>query len=537
MSKKAAAKSETCEQRAPLVDLFIPQMGEGLREVHILKLLKQPGDKIKQDEVLYEIETDKATTEIESPYAGKLVEWQAAEGEVLPIGSCIAKIEIVPSSLENSLEGLLQVPVQPDLPKKSSIENGASLSHFISPRVRNYCKQKNISSESMLQIPVSSKRLTIEDVDKHLEFLIKTPQDTEPYRIIQLSSSQQRLNYRFKHSAESVISANLVSLIDLSQLNNAMRKLLADNPQKLISEFQVFSYIVAKASVAFPKFRSLLVDNKTIHEYKHINLGIAVQTVEKELVTAVIPAADKLDFNSFLNTMQIHIKRALNGEDQATEYPPNIILSYMGDNQIIFGAPVLVSPAVAILFLGAVLPYENKRLAYLSLTFDHRVINGMDATQFLEAITVEIHNNTNIKQANEKKLPTNLQPLNENSKDPKVFKSWLLNTLGDLLGIDSQQIDLEEPLGLQGMDSIKAVKLSSLLENYFNTSIPKTLLWQHPSFEEMFGYLAHRFCENTAEEKVPAPAENLSEILKNLKNLPAEELKEIFDKALLDENS
>lgn len=536
MSKKAAAKNETCEQRAHLVDLFIPQMGEGLREVRIIKLLKQLGEKIKQDEVLYEVETDKALTEIESPYTGKLVEWQGTEGEVLPIGSCIAKIEIVTSSLENSLEGLLQIPVQPDLPKKSPIENGASLSHFISPRVRNYCKQKNISPEDMLQIPVSSKRLTIEDVDKYLEFLIKAPRSTQSYQIIELSPSQQRLNYRFKRSAESVIPANLVSLIDLSQLNNAMRKLLADNPQKLVSEFQVFSYIVAKASVAFPKFRSLLVDNKTIHEYKHINLGIAVQTTEKELVTAVIPEADKLDFNSFLNMMQIHIEKALNGEDQATECPPNVILSYMGDNQIIFGAPVLVSPAAAILFLGAVLPYENKKLAYLSITFDHRVINGMDATQFLEAITVEIHNNINIRQTNEKKLQTKVQPLNENSKDPRVFKFWLLNTLGNLLDIDSQQIDLEEPLGLQGMDSIKAVKLSSLLENYFNTTIPKTLLWQHPNFKAMFEYLAHRFCKNTAEEKVPAAAENLSEILKNLKNLPAEELKEIFDKVLLDEN-
>jgi len=75
------------------VDILIPQMGEGLQEVRILLFLKRPGDAIKRDEPIYEMETDKATVEVESPCEGILQEWLAREDEILPIGAPIARIE------------------------------------------------------------------------------------------------------------------------------------------------------------------------------------------------------------------------------------------------------------------------------------------------------------------------------------------------------------------------------------------------------------------------------------------------------------
>ncbi len=70
-----------------IVPVRLPQMGEGLQEALLVEFLKQPGDRIERDEPLYVMETDKASTEVESPVSGRVVEWLVKAGSVLPIGT------------------------------------------------------------------------------------------------------------------------------------------------------------------------------------------------------------------------------------------------------------------------------------------------------------------------------------------------------------------------------------------------------------------------------------------------------------------
>src|SRR2546426_5152078 len=74
-------------------EIRIPQLGEGLQEARLIRFLKQPGEAVAQDEPIYEMETDKAVMEIESPAAGILESWSAKEDDVLPIGALIGRIE------------------------------------------------------------------------------------------------------------------------------------------------------------------------------------------------------------------------------------------------------------------------------------------------------------------------------------------------------------------------------------------------------------------------------------------------------------
>jgi pyruvate dehydrogenase E2 component (dihydrolipoamide acetyltransferase) len=78
--------------QATLIPILIPALGEGLEEAHILKFLKQPGDAIAKDEQLYQIETDKAVVDVESPSAGTLASWSAQEGDIVAIGAEIGKV-------------------------------------------------------------------------------------------------------------------------------------------------------------------------------------------------------------------------------------------------------------------------------------------------------------------------------------------------------------------------------------------------------------------------------------------------------------
>ena len=78
----------------PIVSVCIPQMGEGLQEARLVAVLKQPGDFVKRDEPLYQMETDKAVMDVESPFEGVLTEWLVATDTILPIGSEIAKMDV-----------------------------------------------------------------------------------------------------------------------------------------------------------------------------------------------------------------------------------------------------------------------------------------------------------------------------------------------------------------------------------------------------------------------------------------------------------
>jgi pyruvate/2-oxoglutarate dehydrogenase complex dihydrolipoamide acyltransferase (E2) component len=77
-----------------IVEVLVPQLGEGLQEVRVIRFLKQAGDRVARDEHIYEMETDKANVEVESPYEGVIVEWLAKEGDILPIGAPIARMEV-----------------------------------------------------------------------------------------------------------------------------------------------------------------------------------------------------------------------------------------------------------------------------------------------------------------------------------------------------------------------------------------------------------------------------------------------------------
>src|ERR1051326_5258549 len=75
-----------------MIEIRIPQLGEGLQEARIVRFLKRPGEAVAQDEPIYEMETDKAVMEIESPSAGVIESWTAKEDDILPIGAVIGSI-------------------------------------------------------------------------------------------------------------------------------------------------------------------------------------------------------------------------------------------------------------------------------------------------------------------------------------------------------------------------------------------------------------------------------------------------------------
>jgi pyruvate/2-oxoglutarate dehydrogenase complex dihydrolipoamide acyltransferase (E2) component len=375
-----------------ILDIPVPQMGEGLQEVIIVAFQKKPGDTVKRDDILYSMETDKAVMEVESPVEGVLKEWLAEEGAILAIGAPIARIEtadVVAPAPEAAAPTAGATAATPSVPL---IGGRAQTDLIIPPRTRAYCKQLGIPEDEMGRIPALSGKLMPADVDAYVaKKATQLPADGvevqgEEVEYVEkpLGQQQRVFIYRLKRSAQVVIPAVAKRPVEWGPIRACAEAVKAEGEIQP-SSFQTFAYCVVQAIKENPRFRSALIGETTIREYKHANVGIAVGMPDGQLTIAQVNRADTLDFETFVTTAQAQIQKAREGEDQADE-TCQILLTYMGPYEVYDAVPVLVAPAVAVLFIGAAFEQNGQLLVNLALTFDHRLIQGIEAANFLKSI-------------------------------------------------------------------------------------------------------------------------------------------------------
>jgi pyruvate dehydrogenase E2 component (dihydrolipoamide acetyltransferase) len=156
------------------------------------------------------------------------------------------------------------------------------------------------------------------------------------------------------------------------------------------SAFTMFSFAVATAMKEFPAFRSTLQGDDKIRTYDHVSLGIAVSLPGDELVIAVVDKADTLNWKSFAESARERISLARKGKDQANE-AVSVSLTNMQAAGLRNAVPVVVAPSMATIFLGEVFHDLNadgstRKVVNLTMTFDHRLANGVGASEFLNKI-------------------------------------------------------------------------------------------------------------------------------------------------------
>ncbi len=379
----------TESQTMPVVSVRIPQLGEGLQEALLIEFLKKPGDEIKRDEPIYVMETDKAVTEVESPYAGKLVEWTAEPNSVLPIGTEVAKMDVA--------EGVKEMPVAhgPDAPNTVPSFSGATAppktSVPIPPRTRKYLKEKGLLDVAD-QIPAAGAKLMIADVDKYLADQgggAAVGEGSEHYDMKELPPQQIALNFRLVRGVQACVPVTGIADLNWNAINDA--RVAAKAANKPVTSFTMLCWCIVQTLKKYERFRSTLTsDGKTLRTYHHVHLGIAVARPGDELLTAVVRDADTLSQDDFFEAVARQVKLARDGKDQVDE-STTFTVSNIGKAGLRSGIPAVVPPGVATLAVGEVrnhpVPkgdsFEFEKQVTLGLTFDHRVINGVGAGQFL----------------------------------------------------------------------------------------------------------------------------------------------------------
>ena len=400
----------------PQVSVRIPQLGEGLQEALLIEFLKQAGEVVSRDEPLYSMETDKAVTEVESPYDGTLVEWTAEAGTVQKVGAVIATMEVA-EGVEEMAAGHGPPAPAAALPAAASTRPAApastpaakpARSRGIPPRTRKYLREKGLLDVAD-QIPSKSNKLMPDDVDAYLAAasggaagaaVAAGPSETDTYSEAPLPKTQQTLNFRLVRGAQVCVPVTISVEADWTAIVTARAAAKEAQGDDAPSALSMMLRCVAKAMAEHPKFRSTLgADGTTLRTYKHASIGIAVALPDDLLVTAVVDDADTLAWPAFPLAVSKQVELARSGQDQATA-ATTLSVTNMGSVGIRSGVAAIVAPAVATLTLGETYlaptvdqesgTVTTKRLAILTLSFDHRVINGVGAAAFLNTVRSDI---------------------------------------------------------------------------------------------------------------------------------------------------
>lgn len=411
-----------------MFDIIMPKLGESIIEATITKWLKKEGDAIVEDDAIVEIATDKVDSEIPSPVAGILVQLLFKEGDVVPVGQVIARVDMGGGAKEVSKPEPPKENIQPEeKATPAAIKVTASYQpepvspsgRFYSPLVKSMAREEGISMAALETIMGSGKegRVTKEDVLKYLEARksslpgVKVPK-TEPVMdwsgddtVIEMDRVRQLIAGHMIKSVQT--SAHVTSFVEIDMTRivrwrekhkDAFRK-----REKIKLTFTpVILEAIARAVKDIPGV-IVSVDGNKIIQHKHINIGMAVALPNFNLIVPVIRDADQKSLLGITKTVNDLAERARNSKLVPDEISGGTIsFTNLGSFGTLMGTPIINQPQTAIVAAGAIkkrpvvleTPEGDtiaiRHVMIASLSYDHRVIDGALAGRFLERLTYHL---------------------------------------------------------------------------------------------------------------------------------------------------
>jgi 2-oxoglutarate dehydrogenase E2 component (dihydrolipoamide succinyltransferase) len=434
-----------------IVDLVMPKLGESIMEATILKWNKQIGDNIAVDETVLEIATDKVDTEVPAPFAGKLVEICFQVNDVAPIGSVLAKIEIAGennmvvnspvATATPSNEQPESIPYVPAPPVNTAPqETGNSEARFYSPLVLNIAQSEGVSLSDLENIPGtgSGGRVSKKDIlnwvaakksgaNAPVDSIAAAPVATSvaattaaptsaasnPAGVVLSGASEiiemDRMRKLIaKHMVESVQTSPHVTSFSEADVTNLVQ--WRNNNKAAFEKREgtklTFTPLIVECLVAamkkFPLINSSLDGDKIIIK-KDFNIGMATALPNGNLIVPVIKGADQLNLVGLSKSINNLADAARNNKLKPDDTQNGTFtFTNVGTFGSLMGTPIINQPQVAIIAVGAI----KKRVAvietpsgdsmairhmmYLSLSYDHRIIDGSIGASFLTEVANQL---------------------------------------------------------------------------------------------------------------------------------------------------
>ena len=382
-------------------NVIMPQLGESITEGTIIRWNKQVGDTVDRDEPLFEISTDKVDAEIPSPSAGVVTEIRVREGETVPVDSVVAIIGLIgerPSTMPSSVEPEPTVESSPThaAGAASVAVNEAGRTqpgrNRVSPVVRRLAREHNVDVTT-IQGTGAGGRVTKADVLKHLD-TVSAGSDRDD-RVEPMSVMRRKIAEHMVMSRRTSAHVHTVFDVNFSHVARVRDSRKAEYAAAGIKLTHLA--FVAKAvvdAVADVPIVNACLDGERVIYKRDVNLGIAV-ALDGGLIVPVIKRAQDVTFRELTEAIGDVADRA-----RAKRLRPEdvdggtLTITNPGASGSIFGLPIINQPQLAIVCVGAV----EQRAAvvddavvaqprsYLTLGFDHRVIDGAVADQFMVVV-------------------------------------------------------------------------------------------------------------------------------------------------------
>jgi len=408
----------------------MPKMGESVQEATITKWFVKEGDRIEEDDLLFEIATEKVDSEIPSPVDGVIKKILFDVDSVVPVGETVAIIQVDgddDSSISENVAGDPKEEKQDKVVEESSPSDFKQASRFYSPLVKSIAKEENISLEELEKIAGSGigGRVQKQDV---LGYLAKeTPQaapapKAEPVvaasaakpaapkvnisvgaedKVIEMDRIRKIISERMVQSVLTAPHVTSVVEIDVTNVVLWRNKVKDEFQQKYgqkLTFMPVFIEAAATALREFPMLNASVDGDKIILRGK-VNIGVAVAKPDGNLIVPVIRDADQKNLVGLTSSMNDLANRARINKLTPDEISGGTFsISNFGTFKNDIGTPIINQPEVAILATGnitkkpAVLETPAgdviaiRHKMFLSVSYDHRIIDGALGGAFLRRI-------------------------------------------------------------------------------------------------------------------------------------------------------
>lgn len=429
-------------------DLIMPKMGESVAEATIIKWTKNEGDKIKTDETVLEIATDKVDSEIPSPFEGVLVKKLFKEGDVVQVGAVIAHISSDAAAgttttstapvAETKTAALTETKTASATSVASANVDFSKSDKFYSPLVKNIAKEEGISLEELDAIKGTGQdgRVTKADI---LAYLPNRNKQSAPVQKATTTTTSNETSKSVSVGDNTIlVSRPAVSVGAGDEIieMDRMRKIIADNMviskhvsphvtsyveadvtnlvlwrDKAKKEFEkregekltftpLFIEAVAKAIKDFPMINISVDQTGTkIIKRKNINIGMAAALPTGNLIVPVIKNADEKNLIGITKAVNDLASRARANKLQPDEIQGGTFtLTNVGNFGNVMGTPIILQPQVAIMAVGTIkkkpavieTPQGDmigvRHFMFLSLSYDHRVVDGSLGGSFLRKV-------------------------------------------------------------------------------------------------------------------------------------------------------
>ena len=414
--------------------IVMPKLGESIQEGTITKWFVKVGDTVEEDDILFEVATDKVDSEIPSPVDGKITQIIYPENSLVPVGEVLAIINIGGEQSTENIDVIKSVSEKSDKNDTKEIESenvnefdsARKLStRFYSPLVKTIAREEKISFEELEQIPGSGIGGRVQKKDL-LEFIENrkpaakssttlVPEKPQPERkpqpapvsigandqiiemdrIRKLIADHMVMSKQVSPHVTSVVEADVTELV---LWRNKNKEIFEKKYGEKITYMPVFTEAVAAAISEFPLLNSSVDGDKIILK-KDINIGIAVEKPDGNLIVPVIKNAELKNLVGLTKELNRLANSARNNKLAIEDIQGGTFtITNFGSFRNLIGTPIINQPQVAILATGSiekkpavietptgdVIAIRHKM--FLSLSYDHRIIDGALGGAFLRRI-------------------------------------------------------------------------------------------------------------------------------------------------------